>query len=334
MSLFAARRPEEAIAAWDRVLALVPDAPDALSGKARILQDQGRVADAKALYQRALVREPDRFDAAFGLALLSTEAGDWAEADRWAAPLRARHPDAPALAWLSARVALGRGDAAAAESDLAALTRDPRLGREQRADALLMLSEALDMLGRPSEAFAAAVAGKALQRRLFAERAAGREGAIARFERIAGWFAATDPAPWRVAPGRRARTPGQPHGHAFLVGFPRSGTTLLEQALAGHSRVAALEEAPTLADAHSEFMSSAQGLERLARLSSEEAATWRARYWAEVAGRGVETAGRLFLDKYAGGDRRSAALGGQAVPAGQDPVRDARSQGRGAELPA
>ncbi|HEX5262453.1 MAG TPA: tetratricopeptide repeat protein, partial [Phenylobacterium sp.] len=77
--------------------------------------------DAKALYQRALAREPDRFDAAFGLALLATEAGDWAQAERWAAPLRARHPDAPALTWLSARVALGRGDAATAESELAAL---------------------------------------------------------------------------------------------------------------------------------------------------------------------------------------------------------------------
>lgn len=33
----------------------------------------------------------------------------------------------------------------------------------------------------------------------------------------------------------------------FLLGFPRSGTTLLEQVLAAHPRVATLEEAPTLA---------------------------------------------------------------------------------------
>ncbi|HEY2753106.1 tetratricopeptide repeat-containing sulfotransferase family protein [Phenylobacterium sp.] len=293
-SLFAARRPEEAIVAWDRALALAPDAPEPLCGKARSLQDLGRVEDATALYHRALTREPGRFDAAFGLALLAAEAGNWAEADRWAAPLRARYPDTPALAWLGARVALGRGDGATAQRNLAALARDARLGPEQRADALLMLAEALEALGRPADAFAAASAGKALQRRLFAERAAGREGAVARFERIARWFAAADPAPWRVAP---AATPGPADAHVFLVGFPRSGTTLLEQALAGHSRVAALEEAPTLADAHAEFMSSAQGLERLARLSPEEAASWRARYWAEVARHGVETAGRLFLDK-------------------------------------
>ncbi|HEV7384409.1 MAG TPA: sulfotransferase [Phenylobacterium sp.] len=295
-TLSAARRPEDALVAWNRALALAPEAPDLLCGKGRVLQSLARVDEAKALYRRALAHEPERYDAAFSLALLAVEAGDWEEAGRWSAPLQTRHPDAPGLAWLAARVALGRGDAAAAQDQLTTLCGDPRLGPEQRADALLMLAEALDALGRPSEAFEAAVAGKAIQRRLFAERAGAREGAVARFERIAAWFRSADPAPWRSAPAV-SPTPGQPAAHAFLVGFPRSGTTLLEQALAGHSRVAALEEAPTLAAAHAEFMNSPQGLARLARLSPAEAEPWRARYWAEVASRGANVSGRLFLDK-------------------------------------
>lgn len=295
-SLSAARRPEDALEAWNSALALAPDAPDLLCGKGRALQSLGRVAEAKALYRRALAREPERFDAAFSLALFAVEDGDWAEADRWAATLRARHRDAPNLTWLAARVALGRGDIATAHSELAGLCRDPRLGPEQLADALLMLAETLDALDRPREAFEAAAAGKAIQRRLFVERAASREGAVARFERLAAWFRSADPMPWRTAPAP-AETPDQPVAHAFLVGFPRSGTTLLEQALAGHSRVAALEEAPTLAAAHAEFMSSPEGLARLARLSPHEAETWRARYWAEVATHGVDARGRLFLDK-------------------------------------
>jgi Tfp pilus assembly protein PilF len=295
-SLFAARRPEDALVAWTCALTLAPHAPELLCGKGRVLQSLGRAAEARALYREALSRDPQRFDAAFSLALLAVESGDWAEAERCAAPLREKHPDAPNLVWLAARVALGRGDAAAAHRELTLLCRDPRLGLEQRADALLMLAETLDRLGRPSEAFEATVTGKAIQRRLFAERAASREGAVERFERIAAWFRSTDPAPWRVAPVAPA-APGQPTSHAFLVGFPRSGTTLLEQALAGHSRVAALEEAPTLAAAHAEFMSSSEGLARLSNLSADEAATWRARYWAEVAAHGVDVSGRLFLDK-------------------------------------
>jgi hypothetical protein len=83
----------------------------------------------------------------------------------------------------------------------------------------------------------------------------------------------------------------------FLVGFPRSGTTLLEQALAGHPDVATLEEAPTLAAAHAEFMGAPQDLERLSKLSADEAAGWRVRYWAEVARHGADAAGRTFIDK-------------------------------------
>jgi Flp pilus assembly protein TadD len=295
-TLSAARRPEDALVAWDRALALAPEAPNLLCGKGRVLQGLARVEEARALYRRALAHEPERYDAAFSLALLAVEAGDWDEAGRLAAPLQARHPDAPGLAWLGARVALGQGDAPTAQGQLAALSRDPRLGPDQRADALLMLAEALDALGRPSEAFEAAVAGKAIQRRVFAERAGAREGAVARFERVAAWFRSADPAPWRTTPAAPP-SPGQPAAHAFLLGFPRSGTTLLEQALAGHSRVAALEEAPTLAAAHAEFMSSPEGLARLARLSPAEAEPWRARYWAEVTARGVDLSGRLFLDK-------------------------------------
>jgi hypothetical protein len=81
------------------------------------------------------------------------------------------------------------------------------------------------------------------------------------------------------------------------VGFPRSGTTLLEQALAGHPDVATLEEAPTLAAAHAEFMGAPAGLERLAKLGAEEASAWRARYWSDVAGFGIDVDGRVFVDK-------------------------------------
>lgn len=295
-ALLVVRRTMDALSAWDRALALAPAAPNALCGKARALQSLGRLDEARALYGQVLALEPGRFDAEFGLARLAAEAGLWAEADRRVATLDAQYPDTPGLLWLAARAALGRGDVVAAQSRLAALSRDPRLGLEQRADALLMLAEALDAAGRRPEAFEAVVAGKAIQRRLFAERAASREGAVHRYERIAAWFSTADPAPWQAAPAM-GPAPGRPAVHAFLVGFPRSGTTLLEQALAGHPQVSALEEAPTLAAAHAEFMGSPEGLERLARLSPQEAELWRTHYWAEVAAHGVDDPRQMFLDK-------------------------------------
>ncbi|HZZ87221.1 MAG TPA: sulfotransferase, partial [Caulobacteraceae bacterium] len=86
-------------------------------------------------------------------------------------------------------------------------------------------------------------------------------------------------------------------GHAFLVGFPRSGTTLLEQALAGHPDLVALEEAPTLAEAYDAMLATPDGLARLAQLPPAEADHWRGVYWRVVAERGADVAGKVFLDK-------------------------------------
>ncbi len=294
--LFAARRPEASLEAWTRALKLAPGHPTLLCGKANVLRSLSRLGEAGDLLRRALAVDGASYDARFGLALMAVEAGDWTGAEDLVAPLAPRHAGLPPLTWLGARIALGRGDFAAARARIAPVLADGRLGAEQRADALLLLGDALDGLGLASDAFAAAAEAKAIQHRLYAERAAGAEGEARKLRRLGAWFAAADPAPWAIAP---AETPvaGEAQDHVFLLGFPRSGTTLLEQVLAGHPRVAALEEAPTLADAQARFLTSEAGLEALARLSVEEAQAWRAHYWAGVAAHGVEAPGRLFLDK-------------------------------------
>jgi tetratricopeptide (TPR) repeat protein len=299
--LSAARRPEAALQAWDEALELAPGAASVMSGKARLLHDLGRVDEASSLFRDALAAEPDCFMAHLGLALLALEAGRLEEASSLAAGLRAREPERSDVRWLAAKVALGLGDLEAARTGLEALLHNGRLTPTQRAEALLLLGQALDGLGLAPQAFAAAVEGKAIQRRLYAERAAGREAETDKLHRLAAWFSRADPAGWGPAP-RLARGIGHEAArHVFLVGFPRSGTTLLEQALAGHPQVVSLEEAPTLAAHYAEFLSSAAGCESLQRLAGEEADHWRARYWAEVHAHRVDTHERLFLDKAPGG---------------------------------
>ena len=325
--LFAARRPEAALEAWSAALALAPTEPAILCGKAGVLQSLSRTEAARTLYRQALDADPARTEALFGLALLAVEAGDWDEAGALAARLAAAGPERPDVAWLGARIALGRGDFETAEARAAKLAADPRLGPDQRAEALLLRAQALDGLGRAPEAFRTAIEGKAIQHSLYAERAAGREGETRKLNRLAAWFRAADPAPWRTAP-TAPPVPGEAKTHVFLVGFPRSGTTLLEQVLAGHPEVRALEEAPTLAEAYAEFLATREGLERLARLTPAEAEPWRARYWAEVAARGIDAGGHSLSRQGAGRDALPAA-GRQAVPGRQGAVRPARSARRG-----
>ena len=293
--LFAARRPELALEAWDKALALAPSDPAILAGKAGTLRGLNQGEAARALYRQALAATPGQFEAAFGLVQLALEAGDHEEAEAISARLLVAHPDHPGAAFLAARVAVDAGQHAVALARLGPLLARPSLAPEQRADALLLRSIAEDGLGRATEAFASAAQGKAIQRSLFAQRAAGREDEISKLRRLGAWFGRANAAAWQGSPVRRL--PEEPSAHIFLVGFPRSGTTLLEQVLAGHPDVLALEEAPTFADAYAEFMTDDAGLERLAKLSEADQAIWRARYWSMVRREGAEPAGKVFLDK-------------------------------------
>jgi tetratricopeptide (TPR) repeat protein len=291
--LVTSRRPDLALRVCEAGLQRLGADAGLLCAKARALQNVSRVAEAEAAYRQALQLDPTRAEARYGLALQATEAGDWDAAQALVQAIPG--PRGPAFGWLAARIALGRADFASAAEAARETLSAAGLGPEQHAETELLLGEALDGLGRHAEAFAAFSRGKQTQRGFYAERAAGREAEADKLDRLAAWFGAADPAPWRTAPNAPT-DPARP-GHVFLVGFPRSGTTLLEQALAGHPRLAALEEAPTLAEAYAEFMTGPDGLERLARLAGAEAARWRAAYWAAVDKGCPEARGRVFLDK-------------------------------------
>jgi hypothetical protein len=81
------------------------------------------------------------------------------------------------------------------------------------------------------------------------------------------------------------------------LGFPRSGTTLIESVLTGHPDVTSLEERETLGAAVQAFLGDASGASRLAAADSGELQSYRDDYWARVRGFGVDPAGRIFIDK-------------------------------------
>ena len=68
-------------------------------------------------------------------------------------------------------------------------------------------------------------------------------------------------------------------GLTFILGFPRSGTTLLGQILASDPSVAVLEEKPLLARTIADFMDMPDGLAKLAALSNDELAAYREDFW-------------------------------------------------------
>ncbi len=97
------------------------------------------------------------------------------------------------------------------------------------------------------------------------------------------WF-----AEW-AAPPQPASRPSP----AFLVGFPRSGTTLLDTILMGHSDTHVLEELPII-----ENMARSLGeMDNIRPLDAAAVADLRGQYFAELDKRSPPPAGKLVIDK-------------------------------------
>ncbi|MGH8111552.1 MAG: sulfotransferase [Rhodanobacteraceae bacterium] len=205
-------------AAWDaaedcyrRALALDPTQAWAHYGLGLCLRERGRVADAAASFEHAIAARPDHVDAHYRLAVLAPQDRD----PKWLAQLEALRPRVAALSLpqrIRYRFALGRR-------------------RENAGDF--------------DGAFAAYAEGNRLQweRLGLAQRYPTREALDARFAaRIRDTFGGT----WLRGASRRR--PADSRVPIFIVGMPRSGTSLVEHMLAAHPAVRAGGELQVLPD--------------------------------------------------------------------------------------
>jgi tetratricopeptide (TPR) repeat protein len=258
-------KADEAIAFYRRAIELAPNFVLPHNNLGNVLQERGKLDDACRCYQRAIELKPDFAPAHVGLASTRNEQGDSAEAIRHY--LVAIQID-PGLA--AAQCNLGiileeQGDFAGAErhfrsaiasdfryaaahAELASLLRaalpaedmaaqqqlltDPGLTQEQRAALHFGLAQVLDSRGAYAEAAEHANVANALR---LAQWSTGGQAydpdAHTQFiDRILAGFT-KEFFPRVQGLGVKSERP------VFVVGLPRSGTTLIEQILASHSQV-------------------------------------------------------------------------------------------------
>ena len=220
----------------DHLLAADP-ASRALGGiKAATLKRAHRIDDALALYDALLAAHPDDADLLIdrGNALRSAGRGEAAAATFRRAV--AAHPNA------------GRGWLALADLKTAPFDdRDVAVMRDALLDDALPLGDrvaidfavghALERQGDYRAAFAHYVAANALHRT--------REpyDPVAAASTVAVTHQAIDAMAGRPAPSRAG---GGAPAPIFVIGLPRSGSTLVERILAAHPRIEATEELPYL----------------------------------------------------------------------------------------
>ena len=298
LCLMLQNRADEAVKVYDAAMAIDPNLPQSLYNKGDALATLGDFDGALRHFQRAIQIYPDYTGPIAGLASLAFRRGDLEAAKTLSQRALAIDPnfDLAILTFAESQIALG--DPASAQARLAPMLASGNLKLDVRAKANGLLGDALDAQGDAEQAFTGYSAASAELRQLYADDY-GRPGASVL--EMARWlltrFEAADPADWATAPAAPPGTASDPASHIFFVGFPRSGTTLLEQILASHPDIVTLDEREVLVDSTKSLFVSDQALDRLSRLEAGEANALREAYWRRTRDYCPDLAGKVFIDK-------------------------------------
>jgi Flp pilus assembly protein TadD len=293
-------RPAEALYHVDELLTKHPELGFAHANKGNALISLGWLGRAKQSHLRALELEPGNLAATAALASIATHRGEHDEARSWANQALKLAPGFPDAVLSLAAAELASGAASRAEALLQQLILDSRAGASDKARASGLLGDVLDALGRYAEAFDAYSACNEALRQIHRRFASGTSmlaysrALSAAMQNIGGQMARNPTAENPAAQADSAAA----LGHVFLLGFPRSGTTLLEVVLDGHPQVASIEEHELLTDAVLKFMREPLNFEPLARANEGELRPLRAAYWDGVRKSGIDVAGKMFVDKH------------------------------------
>jgi len=297
LCLLRLERPEEALAHFDELLPRNSDLPFLHASRANALLAIGEVGEAESSFRRAIALDPNQGIALAGLAHIDSRRGAYHSARAWAEKALAILPGFPDAVMSLAVAELGERNTGRARARVEALLTDSRLSELERAHANGVLGDIFDADNRTDEAFAAYTACNEALQRLYAGRFMVQPTALEYVYAMTRYFESVTHDAWK-SPAPAAVDVSGARGHVFLVGFPRSGTTLIEVILEGHPDVVSLEEKESLIGAVREFMGTPYDLEHLISATPAALEHWRADYWRRVAACGIDVKSKIFIDKY------------------------------------
>jgi tetratricopeptide (TPR) repeat protein len=201
-------------------------------------KNQGKMEAGRRLYEEALAREPRSLQTLLGWAQLEEADRNFGKAGELLAQAQQVAPQHPSVL-LSSAVLHGRmrsyDQALAGLDEIARHRKDGALAPVE----LLEKGRLLDQLGQYDEAFAAFTEGKRLLRQLSGQEYL-TDHANQLVGRLMGFFTR---GRFGITP-RSSRSRSAASQPIFILGFPRSGTTLIEQTLTAHPLISAGDELP------------------------------------------------------------------------------------------
>jgi tetratricopeptide (TPR) repeat protein len=267
---------EQVAAEYRRALALRPDYAEAHYNLGTALWQQRRLGEAAVRLRHAVALKPDYADAHFNLARVLYERGNFDAAIAHCEKAVALKPGNAEVHSFMGRLLLETGQLQGARSAcetaimlsprcgayylnlahcarfdpaephlaaMEALAQDAAASEQDRIDLQFALGKAYSDLGEPERAFRHLLEANALKRKTLAYDEAATLGHLERIRLI------FDEPLIRAGQGR-----GHPSRKpVFIVGMPRSGTSLVEQILASHPQVFGAGEIGALPDAVAEL---------------------------------------------------------------------------------
>jgi len=286
------RKFDSAESEWKYVIEHHPGMSDGYIGLARHYSDSGRYEDAHAQFLAAEAHDADSLQLYHAWSHHEEKLNKLDEAERAAEKAVALSPSYPGLSILKAKLARRRKDFAGALEILEQVDSEAIESLLIKANYLFELGDTLDKLGRYPEAFAAYDEANQAKNG-YLGRVYEPEIDVARFKRWQRFY--SDENMKTLSRLSVTGDTGRPTP-VFIVGFPRSGTSLLEQILGAHPLAAPAGELLFIGDIASTRAQELTGsqlpypdllLDEAAPLDAQKLQAMREYYLSSVAALGV-----------------------------------------------
>lgn len=283
-----------AIESYEKALALNPNDPAIFHHLGVVYSEQRKSEEAEAQFRKALEIDPEYVDALAQLAAVYEETNRLEDADTVVAQGVKIESGHPLLNLQAAKVARRRKDIDGALEALDRLDEKrliPRLAQQYHYE----LGNLLDRNGDTERAYENFVRGNELARTSVRVRNVDPQRFLNHIDVLHALFSRTEISNWTSTPKYKDRNP------VFLIGFPRSGTTLTEVMLDSHPGIQTIEEKPTVDLVESAVAEMQNGYPgALPSLTSDEVEQLRAVYHDSVRRLADPETDKLVVDKSAG----------------------------------
>jgi tetratricopeptide (TPR) repeat protein len=284
---------EEAEAHLHRALALQPMNLIVLSNYSHLLRLQDKVQIALETFRHALLLAPNSVEIIAGLAGLLEKTGNIQEAAELVEQGLALAPTDPTLNLVAAQLSW-RNKCFQDAADRLEWICQKHIAKNLEAECRLLLGQTYDQLGLASKAYPQIVEGKQLKALLELKTDNDRYRYLDRVSTISSLCTAQLSQYKSVLSDTTDKL-----SPTFLIGFPRSGTTLLEQILDSHPQIQTMEEKGAVAQMANEMyaITAVQDDDRLSKLTSDDIQHLRVTYYAEIKRNIKLIEGMRFIDK-------------------------------------